>query len=213
MPSREDRKERITRERQEQILEAALNVFSRRGYGQSTMPEIAQEAGVAVGTIYNYYPSKRDLLVGITNRYVIEPFTRIVQHPPAGGDFDFVTALIENRLSFGAEGIARFMPLLMEVQRDPELRRRYTEQVLKPVMGMMEQYYTAKVQDGAFRDVNPAMVPRIIGGMVIGFMLLTTIEGENGPASSMDRKELAGELARFIVNGLKREPGAPEKEL
>ena len=210
MPSREDRKQRITRERQEQIMEAALNVFSRRGYAGATMPEIAREAGVAVGTIYNYYRNKRDLLVGITNKYVIEPFTRIVrQTPAAAGDLAFITAVIENRLQFGIEGAARFIPLLMEAQRDPELRRAYEEHVFRPVMGMMEQFAAAKVRDGTFRDIAPALIPRIIGGMVIGFLLLYYLEGEASPVNRIDRQQLAATLAGFVLNGLEQ---APEKE-
>jgi AcrR family transcriptional regulator len=205
MESRADRKKRITRQRQEQILEAALLVFSQRGFDRATIPDIAHEAGIAVGTIYNYYQNKRDLLVAITNKYVIEPFTRIVEHAPAGVDDAYVVAsLIENRLSFGVEGIARFLPLLMEVQRDDELRRRYTEQVLQPVMAMMGKHVASRVEVGAFRDVNPALVTRMAGGMVIGFLLLYRIEGESSPAYGMDRKKLANELADFILNGLQR---------
>lgn len=204
MGSREDRKKLITRQRKEQILEAALLVFSRRGFNGATIPEIAREAGVAVGTIYNYYRNKRDLLVAITGKYIIEPFTRIINSQIAGGDAAYITALIENRLSFGAEGLARFLPLLMEVQRDDELRRRYTEQVLQPVMGMMGKHVASRAEAGAFRDVNPSLVTRMVGGMVIGFLLLYWIEGESSPVYGMDRKKLANELADFILNGLQK---------
>ncbi|MGD9142400.1 MAG: helix-turn-helix domain-containing protein, partial [Dehalococcoidia bacterium] len=48
MPARR----RLTPEQREtQILEAALAVFSRRGYDKATVPDIAREAGIAVGTI------------------------------------------------------------------------------------------------------------------------------------------------------------------
>ena len=42
-----------TERKRKQILNAALAVFSQKGYGESTVPDIAREAGVAVGTIYN----------------------------------------------------------------------------------------------------------------------------------------------------------------
>jgi len=204
MPSREDRKKQITKQRQEQILEAALLIFSRLGYDRSTIPDVAREAGVAVGTIYNYYPSKRDLLVAITNKYVIEPFTEFVKHPRAGGDAAFIASLMENRLSFGLEGVNKFLPLLAEVQRDPELRRRYAEEVIRPVMGMMERYVASRVKGDFFRDVNPAIVTRAIGGMVIGFMLIYRIEGENSPIHNTDRKQLAAELTKLVLKGLQK---------
>lgn len=45
------------------ILEAAVTVFARQGFHQSTVAQIAKEAGVADGTIYLYFKSKDDILV------------------------------------------------------------------------------------------------------------------------------------------------------
>ncbi len=44
-----------------EILQAALSVFSERGYHRARMLEIAERAGVAVGTLYQYFPSKKAL--------------------------------------------------------------------------------------------------------------------------------------------------------
>jgi AcrR family transcriptional regulator len=204
MGSREDRKKRVTRQRQEQILDAALLIFSRRGFNGATIPEIAREAGVAVGTIYNYYQNKRDLLVAITNKYVIEPFNKVAKNLLARDDAAYMAAIMEDRLNLGLEGVERFLPLLSEVQRDPELRRSYTEQVLWPVMGMMEKYVASRVKEGAFRDINPAIVTRAVGGMVVGFMLLYRIEGERSPIHGINRKKLANELAGLVLRGLQK---------
>lgn len=51
--------------RQQRILEAALAAFNARGFSNTTMQQIADEAELAVGTLYNYYDSKDELLVGI----------------------------------------------------------------------------------------------------------------------------------------------------
>ncbi len=204
MASREERKERITKLRREQILHAALDVFSRIGYDRSTVPDVAREAGVAVGTIYNYYPSKRDLLVAITNEYAIQPFARLISQSHTDDDFSYISGLLENRLNFGLEGVNRFLPLLSEVQRDPELRRSYAEKVIGPVMDMMGQYATSKMKEGAFRDIDPAIATRAIGGMVIGFMLLYRIEGDKSPVHKIDRKKLAAELANLILKGIQK---------
>ena len=45
------------------ILEAAIKVFARQGFHQSTVSKIAKEAGVADGTIYLYFKNKNDILV------------------------------------------------------------------------------------------------------------------------------------------------------
>jgi TetR/AcrR family fatty acid metabolism transcriptional regulator len=47
------------------ILDAALKTFVRRGYPETRVSEIAAEADVAEGTLYNYFPSKEDLLLAL----------------------------------------------------------------------------------------------------------------------------------------------------
>jgi TetR/AcrR family fatty acid metabolism transcriptional regulator len=47
------------------ILDAALKTFVRRGYPATKVAEIAFEAGVAEGTLYNYFQSKEDLLLAL----------------------------------------------------------------------------------------------------------------------------------------------------
>ena len=56
----------------EKITQAAVRVFSHEGFHRARMKAIAQEAGVAVGTIYNYFKTKDDLLL-----YVFEAGIRI----------------------------------------------------------------------------------------------------------------------------------------
>jgi TetR/AcrR family transcriptional regulator, fatty acid metabolism regulator protein len=47
------------------ILDAALKTFVKRGYTETKVAEIASEAGVAEGTLYNYFQSKEDLLLAL----------------------------------------------------------------------------------------------------------------------------------------------------
>src|SRR5438309_1471106 len=49
-------------ERRQQIVEAALRVFARKGFTEATNRDIAQEAGVTPGLIYHYFTDKRAVL-------------------------------------------------------------------------------------------------------------------------------------------------------
>ncbi|MBI1923498.1 TetR/AcrR family transcriptional regulator [Candidatus Poribacteria bacterium] len=58
-------KEEKRAKRRQEILEAAVIVFSKKGYHLATIGDIASEAGIAQGTMYLYFKSKEDLLVAI----------------------------------------------------------------------------------------------------------------------------------------------------
>ena len=204
MTSRQDRKKRITEQREKQILDAALLVFSRMGFDKATVPDIAREAGIAVGTIYNYYPSKRELFVAAIVKFIIEPFAAVIKRTPKNGDADYISTIIKNRLNIGLENVGYFLPLFSDILRDTELRQRYSEQVIQPIINLMEEYYVSRIKEGTFREINPSVITRAIGGMVIGFMLLYRIEDEKSPVHDIDRKELADELTRLILHGIEK---------
>ena len=54
-----------TKDTKERIRQAAVRVFSREGFDRASVKSIAEEAGVAVGSIYNHFQDKDDLLISV----------------------------------------------------------------------------------------------------------------------------------------------------
>src|SRR5438309_449369 len=53
--------------KREAIIEAAMQLFTTKGYEPTTMAEVARKAGVAVGTVYLYFKNKSDLIYAVKN--------------------------------------------------------------------------------------------------------------------------------------------------
>src|SRR5262249_7008236 len=62
--------------RRQQILDAALACFSRRGYHATSMEDIVRESGLSVGALYSYFPSKEELFTALDDLC----FRQSVQH-------------------------------------------------------------------------------------------------------------------------------------
>lgn len=60
--------ERSEKSRQ-QILDAALKLFSHRGYGATSVRDIAEEAGLSKGNVYHHFPDKETIFRGLLDRY------------------------------------------------------------------------------------------------------------------------------------------------
>lgn len=58
-----------SRETKERILSAAFALFREKGYFRTTTNEIAQSAGVSIGSLYSYYRDKDAVLIDILDRY------------------------------------------------------------------------------------------------------------------------------------------------
>jgi AcrR family transcriptional regulator len=54
---------------QKKIEDAALRVFTRLGFHGTSVRDIAKEAGVSIGNLYNYYPTKEEIFTSIIKRY------------------------------------------------------------------------------------------------------------------------------------------------
>jgi AcrR family transcriptional regulator len=85
-------------DRRERILEAASQLFRKSGYDAVKMEAIAAEADVSIGTIYNYYQNKGDLLVAIVAMEVNEVLSegeKVIARPPRSAE-KAIDSLIAN---------------------------------------------------------------------------------------------------------------------
>jgi AcrR family transcriptional regulator len=205
MPDRESRKKQITAKRRQQILDAALDVFARKGYTASTIPEIAKLAGLAAGTIYLYYPSKRELFVAVIESLMVIPIVNIFENE-TGENFKktIKTALNERLAILQSILLTRLISFIGEIQRDPELLAIFMEKLIQPFLSRMETYYQARIDSGEFRSMEPAITVRLVGSLMLGMNLLKSIEGDASPLSRLPQSQVVDEIVNFVLHGLEK---------
>jgi AcrR family transcriptional regulator len=197
------KKEILATKRKQQILNAALTVFPQKGFDQASIDDIARAAGIAVGTIYNYYSSKRDILISLISNYVLtEPFIELLQQTPESTDADFLSSIIEDNLHVNFKNVEVLLLLISEIQRDPELRQQYLDQVIQPALKLLEKYLKSRVTNNVFRRLNTTVAARTFLGMIVGLSLLYRLEGEKGVLSKIPIRELVSEVAKLVLEGV-----------
>jgi AcrR family transcriptional regulator len=215
MKDREYRKKRITEQRQQQLLEAAAKVFTSKGYAAATVPEIAAAAGVAVGTIYNYYPGKRALFIAVIKDLIITvPLLDLINGIPGGDIGATFRQIMQNRLQFiDTSPVARIPSLMSEIQRDPDLKILWADEFLRPFFTRMEDLYRSMMASGKFRQMEPVIATRAIGGLILGFLMLKIMEGEDSPLNRLPLEAVTDGLAGIILHGLAvNQPPVTKKE-
>jgi AcrR family transcriptional regulator len=208
MPDRESRKKQTAIRRQEQILNAALEIFFQKGYAAATIPEIARLAGIATGTIYIYYPSKRELFVAVIKNLIITPpLLDLIEKLPKEQDISATFKhIMQNRFNLiESETMSRMPSLMGEVQRDPELKALWNEKFLQPFLSQLDGMYHVMMASDKFRRLEPTVAVRAVGGLLIGFLMLRIMEGEASPISQLPQEKVAEELANFVLHGLTNE--------
>jgi len=89
----------IRDERREQIKQAALRIFARRGYTGTKTSVIAEEAGISEGLIYRYFHSKKELFTTIVGELMEEAKRELEQVPSLPGTpYEQVKNLTQNMM-------------------------------------------------------------------------------------------------------------------
>ncbi|MFC3076174.1 TetR/AcrR family transcriptional regulator [Shinella pollutisoli] len=120
-------------DRARRILEAATALFRQQGYDSARIEDIAEMAEVSVGTLYNYYQNKGDILVATVAMEVtevLEAGSRILANPPLHVE-EALRALVEtyydHSLVYLSKEMWRTAMAISIQQPDTPLSRRYTE--------------------------------------------------------------------------------------
>jgi AcrR family transcriptional regulator len=204
MSKRELKKKQITAHREEQILQAALEVFSRKGYSAATINDIAKLANVATGTVYIYFLNKREIFISVIRKFIFNiPLLNLFEKLPKA-DFPVVLHnILQNRLSLTeGDNISQISSLMSEIQRDPELKTLFAEKLIRPLLSKMEEFYRTSTATKGFRHIEPSILVRAIGGLILGFIMLKVMEGDASPINRTPRDKVADELLNFVLYGL-----------
>lgn len=200
MVSNEEIQQQLIAARRQQILDAAASVFAAKGYHRASVRDVAQGAGVADGTIYNYFGGKADLLMGLLNR--LNESEARPQHFAPDADMDIRAFLREYlRHRFGVmlgEGDV-FRAVLPELITNAELRQHYMESVLMPTMRLAEGFIAHLAASGQIVAPQVPLTARVLGGAVFGVLLLYLM---GDPALEADWDQLPAILADTLCDGL-----------
>jgi len=199
-------REQLIEARRNQILDAAATVFAEKGFHRATTKEIARIAGVSEGTIYNYFDSKADLLIGIMTRLAeLENLDQELADALQSDARDFLVTIFRDRMGLVQQRVETIQAIMPEILVNPALRERFRQQFLQPTVMLFEQYIQTRVELGHIRPLNVPLAVRVVQSMFVGLLVLRIILGDELLQSEWD--ELPEVLATILFDGLSPRDG------
>jgi AcrR family transcriptional regulator len=202
-------REQLIEERRNQILDAAARLFARKGYKGATIREIAREAGVAEGTIYNYFDSKHDLLISLPQRIswpMVSSFVRSARRQgPAtvAEDEDQMVRLLQATMSSIQQHTDAVKVLLAYIPfMDEEIQAQFLEETTLFFTRIFdfEGFLQKRIEAGTFRSLDTAIAARAFVGMVLVFVLSQEIL-PGRKVIPMSYEEIAHEIVQLFLYG------------
>ncbi len=157
--------------RPDEILDAALEVFTERGFGPARVDDIAASAGISKGAVYLYFDSKEALLRGLIEREVAPVAQRLKALAEAGGADPQATLRLIVTTAAELLGDARMFAVpklvLSVAARFSEIGEFYRKRVVDEAIGAIAALHRKGVASGDFREADSGAVARMVMGPLI----------------------------------------------
>ncbi|MCM3112735.1 TetR/AcrR family transcriptional regulator [Lederbergia lenta] len=193
-------------EKQKNILAAATEAFAEKGFAATSTSEIAKKAGVAEGTIFRHYKTKKDLLLSIVSPMMVKlmapiimkDLNKVLDHRYEKFE-DFLRAMLENRAKFLQENLPIIRILIQEIPFHAELKEQFIEHIGIRVLTRFKEiieYYQAKEQ---IIDLPSETVIRLTASTAIGLFATKYVIA---PEDGWDECVEVERTIQFLMSGL-----------
>ncbi|MEL3972957.1 TetR/AcrR family transcriptional regulator [Rossellomorea oryzaecorticis] len=203
-----DQEEPFT-EKQQKIVEAAIEMFADKGYASTSTSQIAKKAGVAEGTIFRHYKTKKDLLLSIVSPtmakliapFVIRDINKVLDAKYERYE-DFLKAMILNRQEFLKDNMTVFKILIQEIPFHPELKEQFKEHIAQKIFEKFTALVDHYKEKGQIIDLPSPAVVRFSATSIFGLLLVRYVFL---PEEDWDDEKEIDLTVQMIMNGVGKE--------
>ena len=185
----------------QRLLDAAQELFCRRGFDGVSTREIASRAGVNEVTIFRLFGTKENVLFAIFDR---EADIRSRIEPRWLEPTDDVVADLTRFGQFMLEGMLLKAPIMKlgmtEMSRRPLIWKRVSP-APETALELLSRYFVLAVRKGLIRDVDPRLAATVFFSFFFRSMVMETFLGRD-MLMVMDKKAISG-FCRLFYEGLR----------
>lgn len=184
----------VSRRRQE-IARTAMHLFIEKGFTETSMREIGEAAGVGKSTLYDYFPSKDEILIF----YMVNEIQFMTARAAEVMDMDLnesekVRLILRRQMEYIVDNKAMYLKMTFETQRLSFESQQRIQTSRHAYQDMLCTLIEQGIQRGIFRPVKPLLAVRTM------FTLLTSVVFTTRPTGTLD--EILEDVFDLIFKGL-----------
>ncbi|MGE3509620.1 MAG: TetR/AcrR family transcriptional regulator [Vicinamibacterales bacterium] len=191
--------------RRQQILDAVIDLFSRRGFNGTTTREIAKAAGVAEALIFRHFARKEDLYAAILQQGAHRGDTRqwlpdLRSLAERGDDHGLLTTLFRQLIAQHDHAHDFLRLMLYSALEEHALTQMFYQEQIEPLQQFLLAYITKRQRDGVFRACDAPGAVRAILALPSHHVLVTRLLRSS--AWPVDDQAAVATFADFVLGGL-----------
>lgn len=162
------------------IFDASLDLFLEKGFGRTSMREIAAAVGIGKATLYDYFKTKDDILLSFLEREASAMAERAAeiarQEMPTAAK---LRRIMQMHVEYWASRKAFYLQLTIEVQRMSPADQQRIQAARHAYQDMLRSLIEDGIRQGAFRSVDPLLATRLLLTMVTPVVFTTRPSGSS----------------------------------
>ena len=195
-------------ERRRQLIEVAIDVFSRRGFSGTTTREIAAAAGVTEAIIFRHFATKEQLYTALLDYRRQDPrglewLASMQAQMDQNDDEGLIRGLIEKIIHVIREDAKFERVLLFAALEGHQLAAMYHQQFAHPLREMLRTYIERRQSEGALRSMNANAVLSAMAGMAQQYATHTHLCGYKD--AGFEDEEAVETFTRIMMDGIRTE--------
>ncbi len=199
-----------TRSKRRAIIEAARKIFAIKGYEDTTIAEIAEAAGIAVGTVYLYFGNKRDIYTSVSLDWATLLAAAFEDPSIAALPSEQVPrAMIEATFRICRQDSDMMSLFQVDIQSEEEIQKHKAADEL--ITGLIDNFFRQVIAQGQLAPFDTEMYTKIIFGMVHS-VLFECFCVEGGEREELYRERTIEIVERLFFGPSLREGIKEEKD-
>jgi AcrR family transcriptional regulator len=188
-------------ETRSKIIEAAVKLFSTRGFNAASVGDICKEAGISKGAFYHHFESKQALFLALLDGWLQTIDTAIAasKDKTVPETFVQITEAFPYIFATAGEGLPMFLEFWLQASRDDKIwqasilpYRRYHKHFTSLIK--------KGVDEGSFVEVDPELTARMIVSMAMGLLLQSLLDPKGAKW-----EKTAREITTMMMNTLMKQ--------
>ena len=198
-------------ERRAAIIEAAIDLFSQKGFRGTTTRELAATVGVSEPVLYQHFATKRELhaaivdeLIGKLQSEIAEAFEQLAEELPVVEFFEWLGMQV---FGWYLDRSRNVRLMLFSALEGNELAQMWHERAIQEVGRFVFTYVQRQIDSGRFREIPADLSARAFLGMVADYGLATTIFV--CPDMGLSPERVISSFVDIYLHGVERREALP----
>lgn len=160
-------------------MDAAIKLFYQKGYNGASTSEIAKEAGIAEGTIFRYFKTKKEILnqvlikliENLSQSLITDRMDMILKENKDQSTRDILKIILSDRVVMIDENWETIKIIITEMQFHKDIKEAFFKNVVSRVDKLLDKQIESGIEKGNIKNINKVLIKQVVVGIFASYII------------------------------------------